>query len=100
MSVLTGLTPTSLLDETVLARTDIVGVDVDAHLMCSHITHRRVQTLVDVHALVSASLWVNAARPTRLEVAQLVAAVVALTVPVVARLSVVACAVAAQEPLV
>ena len=82
------------------ARTEVVRVDVDAHLVCIHVTNRRVQTLVYVHADVSASLWVRTARPARLEIAQLVAAIITPTVPVVALLSIIVCAVATQEALV
>jgi hypothetical protein len=83
-----------------LARTEVIGLDVDAHLVCTHVTNRRVQTLVYVHAYVSPSLWVCTARPARLEIAQLVATVITPTVPVIALLSIIVCAVAAQEALV
>jgi hypothetical protein len=100
VSILARLTPTSLFDEPVLARADIVGVDVDTHLVRSHIANRRVQAFVYIHTYVSTSLRINTARPARLEIAQLVAAVIAPTVPVIALLSIIMRTVATEESLV
>ena len=52
--------------------------------MRTRITDGRVQTFVDVHAYISSCLWVHTARPSRLKMTQVVATVIAATVPIIA----------------
>ena len=100
MCVLARLAPTSILHEAVLAYTQVVRCNIDAHRVRLSTNAHLLRTLVNINANVHTTRSIQRAPPSILKLAHFVTAVIAFAIAVVTTLALVVSTIAAQEALV